>query len=135
MPAQTAGSSVIYYSALDTAPDLPAILTDGAGEPIDLTGATVTISIAYSRYSYFYSPTKRIVDESPCVIDPDQVLNKGLVRWTPSEGELQPPGEYQYFFQITYPSGGRQTIPANTYLPMIIRTPVGGFKENVSGAP
>lgn len=133
MPAQTAGSSVVYYSEGDTAPDLPAILTDGAGEPIDLTDAGVTISIAYGRYSYYYSPTKRIVNESLCVVDPDQVNNKGLVRWTPGAGDLSPPGSMQYYFQIIYPSGGRQTIPANTYLPMIIRTPVGGQAGNIGG--
>jgi hypothetical protein len=133
MPAQTTDVGVVYYSENDTAPELPAILRDGAGKPIDLTGATVTISIAYSRYSYYYSPTKRIVDRSPCEVDPDQVGNKGVVRWTPGEGELSPPGEYQYYFKVTYPSGGVQTIPPNTYLPMIIRTPVGGQEGNIGG--
>lgn len=133
MPAQTTGSSVVYYSEGDTAPDLPAVLTDGAGEPIDLTGATVTISIAYARYSYYYAPTLRIVDEGPCVVDLDQVNNKGLVRWTPQAGDLSPPGSFLYYFQVTYPSGGVQTIPPNTYLPMIIRTPVGGQRGKQGG--
>ena len=132
-PAQTVGSSAVYYSEKDTAPDLPAVLSDGAGEPIDLTGSSVTISIAYSRYSYYYSPTRRIVDRSPCVVDPDQINNTGLVRWTPGDGDLSPPGQYLYYFQVTYPGGGVQTIPPNTYLPMIIRTPVGGQEGNIGG--
>ena len=133
MPAQQMASSPVYYSENDTAPNLVSTLKDGAGERIDLTGCTVTISIAYSRYSYYYSPTRRIVDESPCVIDPDQVNNKGVVHWTPGAGELSPPGEFQYIFRVTYPDGGVQTIPPNTYLPMFIRTPVGGQESNIGG--
>jgi hypothetical protein len=45
-------------------------------------------------------------------------------------GDLDPAGQVLYQFVVTYGSGGVQTIPAYTWLPMVIRTPVGG-----SGGP
>ena len=70
-------------------------------------------------------------------MDPDQVANKGFVSWTPEpqdsteEGILSPPGEFLYTFEVTYQDGGVQTIPANTYQTMIIKTPVGGRSLNL----
>ncbi len=134
MPAQTQVAKTVYYVALDTAPDLQVCISDGSGA-IDLTGATVTIDIAYSRWNYYYSPTRKIVDGSACVVDPDQVTNKGWVSWTPGATDLQPPGEFLYRFNVTYPGGGEATYPPNTYNPMSIGTPVGGWGEAVTGAP
>ena len=133
MPAQTTPAKTQYYVEGDTAPPLRACLKDGEDNPIDLTGATVTISIAYSRETYYYNPTKRIVDESPCVIE-NQVTQKGWIRWNPGVGELSPPGEFRYTFQITYQDGSVQTVPPNTWMPLIIRTPVGG-QTLARGAP
>lgn len=126
MPAQNTAGETVYYVENDTAPDLAVILEDGDGNAVDLTGATVTISIAYARYSYYYSPYIRIVNESSCTVDPDQVTNKGRISWTPGVGELTPPGQFAYTFQVTWFDGTKQTFPPNTYLPMIIKTPVGG---------
>ncbi|GAG06963.1 unnamed protein product, partial [marine sediment metagenome] len=41
-----------------------------------------------------------------------------------------PPGQFLYTFQVTYPDGGQQTIPPNTYMPMVIRSTVGGLRED-----
>ena len=139
MPAQTSGATAQYYVEFDTAPDLRVCLRDGEKNPIDLTGSEVTISIAFAmpRGTYYTSPRKQIVERSPCVVDPDQTEdgNRGFVNWTPgAQGEddtLSPPGEFLYTFEVNYPGGGRQTLPANTYLPMIIKTPVGGRAANV----
>lgn len=129
MPAQTTASRVVYYSENDTAPDLVALLEDGDGNAIDLTGASVAITIAYAKADYFYQPTAKIVDAYACVPDPDQVTNTGIVRYTPAAGHLTPPGAFLYVFEVTYSGGGVQTLPANTYLPLIIRTPVSGSIE------
>lgn len=134
MPAQTISPKTVYYEALDTAPDLTVCIGDGSG-PVNLTGATVTIEIAYWKYSYYYSPTRRIVDGGACTVDPDQVTNKGWVSWTPQTSDLQPPGNFGYRFRVEYPSGGVAHYPVNTYLPMVITTPVGGWGESVTGAP
>jgi hypothetical protein len=135
MPAQTQAALTQYYSEGDTAPPLRATLRDGAGDPIDLTTVlSVKIFIAYSRPTYYYNPTIRIVDGAECIIE-NQVTNRGEVRWEPQVGDLTPPGAFEYVFGITYGDGSFQTIPPNTYLPLIIRTPVGGQLGKVTSAP
>ncbi len=126
MPAQVSNPKTAYYGKSDTAPDLRNRLDDGDGNPIDLTGATVVINIAYGTSPFYYRPTLRIVDGGACVPDADQVTNKGYVDWTPLAGELEPAGQFLYQYVITYSGGGVQTIPAFTWLPMVILTPVGG---------
>lgn len=137
MPAQTNQAGTVYYVEFDTAPPLAACLKDGNGDEIDLTGATVTISIAFSmpRGTYYTSPRDQIVFRSPVTVDPDQVNNKGDISWTPgaqgTDDALTPPGEFLYTFEVTYQDGTKQTIPANTYQTLIIKTPVGGRSLNV----
>jgi hypothetical protein len=136
MPAQSSKSGTVYFVEYDTAPPLTACLKDGNDDPIDLSGSTVTISVAFAmpRGTYYTSPRDQIVLKDPVDVDPDQVANKGWVSWTPgakgTDTTLSPPGEFLYTFQITYPNGGIQTIPANTYQTLIIRTPVGGRSFN-----
>ena len=139
MPAQTSGADTVYYVEFDTAPPLRACLKDGQGDPIDLTGSTVTITVAFAmpRGTYYTSPRDQIIVRSEVDVDPDQINNKGFVSWTPEpqdsteEGILSPPGEFLYTFEVIYQDGGKQTIPANTYQTMIIKTPVGGRSLNL----
>ena len=63
MPAQTATRRTAYYLELETAPPLRQQLVGNDGLPIDLTGHQVFITIAYRRWSYYYSPTEKIVDD------------------------------------------------------------------------
>ena len=101
----------------------------------------MTISIAFAMPSgtYYTSPRDQIVSYSPCVVDPDQTEegNRGWVSWTPGnrgpEDDLTPPGQFLYQFDVTYPDGGEQTIPPDTYLPMVIKTRVGGRAYNPGG--
>ena len=136
MPSQVAGSTAVYYIEFDTAPPLRACLKDGQDEPIDLTGASVTISVAFAmpRGSYYTSPRDNIVHNSPVTVDPDQVENTGFVAWSPGTvigtDALTPPGEFLYQFEVTYQDLTVQTIPPNTYLPMVIKTKVGGRANN-----
>ena len=137
-PAQKPQGGAVYYVEFDTAPDLEVCLKDGKDEPIDLTGSEVTISIAFAmpRQTYYTSPRKQIVQRSECVVDPDQSEEgrRGWVAWTPGSevdvDALTPPGQFLYQFEVTYPNGGLQTIPPNTYLPMVIKTKVGGRAYN-----
>ena len=139
MPAQTTQADTVYFVEFDTAPPLRQQLTDFQGDPIDLTGAEVTISVAFSmpRGTYYTSPRKQIIIRSAVVVDPDQVNNTGFVSWTPEpqdstlEGILSPPGEFLYTFEIIFQGGGKQTVPANTYFTLIIKTPVGGRSLNL----
>jgi len=137
MPAQTKSTGTVYYVEFDTAPPLRACLKDGSDDPIDLSGAEVTITVAFTmpRQTYYTSPRDQIVVRSPCVVDPDQVNNKGFISWTPgAQGEddaLTPPGDFLYNFEVTYQDGTRQTIPPISYQTMHIQTPVGGRSLNV----
>ena len=141
MPAQTTAAETVYYVEFDTAPDLVACLKDKFENPIDLTGANVTISIAFSmpRGNFYTSPRKQIVKRAEVDVDPDQTEGgrRGFISWTPEpqgseeEGILSPPGQFLYTFEVIFPSGGKQTIPANTYQTMIILTPVGGRSLNL----
>ncbi len=141
MPAQTTSAGTVYYVEFDTAPKLRACLKDGQGDPIDLSGATVTISVVFAmpRGTYYTSPRRQIITRAAVVVDPDQTEagNRGFVEWTPepqdspNEGILSPPGEFLYTFEVIYQDGGKQTLPANTYQTMIIKSPVGGRSLNL----
>ena len=141
MPAQTTKATTVYYVEYDTAPNLEVCLKDGDDNPINLLGSEVTISVAFAmpRGTYYTSPRDQIVKRSECVVlqeaDPPDLTLEGWVSWTPgAQGEddtLSPPGEFLYTFEVTYPGGGKQTIPANTYQTLIIKTPVGGRSLNV----
>ena len=142
MPAQATSAGTVYYSERDTAPPLRACLKDGQGNPIDLSQATVTFTMAFSmpRGSYYTSPRRQIITRSPCVVDNDQSEegNRGFVSWTPENREqdiLTPAGEFLYNFEVIYSDGGRQTIPANTYQTLIITSPVGGTDAAVGLGP
>ena len=137
MPAQTTSAETVYYVEGDTAPDLVACLKDKFENPIDLDQSIVTISIAWAmpRGSYYTSPREQIVTKSPCVVDPDQTEDgrRGFISWRPEnrpEDRLSPAGQFLYTFQVTFPSGQVQTIPANTYQTMIITSVVGGGGNN-----
>ena len=136
MPTQTPTNVSTFYAELDTAPPLRVCLRDGQGDPIDLSGATVVINVAYARWSHYYSPFRRIIDQQLCDVDPDQDNNKGFISFTPGTDEgvnaMTPAGSFHMTFEVTYQDGGVQTIPADTYLPLIIRSTVGGTRrENV----
>lgn len=136
MPAQSSAAPTVYYVEYDTAPPLRACLKDGSGDPIDLTGAEVTITVAFTmpRGTYYTSPRDQIVVRSPVTVDPDQIANMGWVSWTPgAQGEddaLTPPGDFLYNFEVTYQDGTRQTVPPISYQTMHIQTPVGGRSLN-----
>jgi hypothetical protein len=142
MPAQTVGATArtVFYVEFDTAPAMVTDLVDEETlEPINLTepGTTVVINVAWSspHGSYYASPRDRIINDQDCVIDPDQVTFPGRVRFTPGTefgvDAMSPPGQFNYQHEVTYgTSGGTQTVPANTYQPLVVRSAVGGRAFN-----
>lgn len=127
MPTQSDSPNVQFYVEGDTAPSLRAQIVDADGVGISLVNASaVTINIAPSRWDYYLSPIDRIVTDAACVIDPDQVTNRGYLDWFPSPGDLTPPGEYQYRFKVTWSDGTVQRFPQNETLKLVIRAEVGG---------
>jgi hypothetical protein len=126
MPAQTQTSGAAYYSENDTAPVLVRQLLDGNGDPYDLQEAAgVTITIAPSRYSHYYSPPTPIVDRGNAAVTNAAL---GYVSWEPQNGDLSPPGTYHYIFEVTWDDGTVQTFPPNGYESLIIRTKPGGLE-------
>ena len=131
MPAQTPTVGRAFYAQGDTYPPLRRRLLNGDGSPIDLgvtpNVADVVIDIAYSSYSYYYSPQRKIVDAGPCVVedqaDPESL---GYVQWFPQPGDLDTPGSHQFRFKIIWPSGEIQHVPANTYEVIHVTVPTGG---------
>ncbi len=129
MPTQTIGADTPEWAVGDTAPPLRVLLKDGAGEPLDgLDGATVVVNVAHSSYDYYYAPQNRIIDGSACVVDPDQVGNKGYITWTPSSDDLFLAGTFRFTFEVTFGDGSRQTIAPNATNTLIVRAPVGGMQ-------
>ena len=147
MPAQTKNvtARTVFYVEFDTAPAMVTDLVDvETGEPIDLTevGTTVVLNVAWAspHGSYYASPRDRIISQQACVIDPDQVANPGRVRYTPGSVQfvdaMSPPGAFNYQHEVTYGvSGGTQTVPANTYQPLVVRSKVGGRSFNAAPPP
>lgn len=127
MPAQTPTNvGTAYYSHNDTGPPLRRRLEEGDGSPMDLTNAdTVTIIISFARYSHYYSPYRPIVNRGPCQIEDPR--SDGWVFWVPQSGDLSPPGEFHFVFEVTWNDGTTQTVPAHTYETLVIRTKPGGF--------
>lgn len=126
MPSQATETGTAYYSENDRAPALRRQLVDGDGNPIDLSTATsVTIIIGRQRWSHYYSPYTRLVDRGVCNIEAG---TDGWVNWVPGDGELSPPGNYEFVFEITWPGGLPETVPPNSYETLIIKTKPGGVE-------
>ena len=130
MPAQSNATQTPEYAVGDTDPPLRVQLLDGDGTPIDLTGASVAINVAWSgRQSVFPYSTyfDRLIDGGSCTVDPDQTTYTGFLSWTPGANDLSEPGSFSYNFEVTFPGGWRRTItPAGTNT-LIIRPPLGGM--------
>ncbi len=142
MPTQTQRTPIQpFFIEGDTAPPIKQQLLEDDGTPVDLTGSTVTISIAFSfpRGSYYTSPRDQIVTRAPCVVVGDPT--EGNIEYHPrSEGDpddafppnllykddMAPPGEFLYFYQITQADSRTRHVPRSYYLPLKIKAPVGG---------
>ena len=127
MPAQTTAANTKYYGQNDTAPPLDDQLLDDDGNPLDLTGAEVYITIGWTKYSHYYSPQRAIVDRASCTIEGDPTL--GNVRWSPQAGDLEHPGSFDISYEIKYADDTVRTNPLPTYQHIFVRTPPGGRRE------
>ena len=96
--------------------------------PIDLTGHDVFIEIAYQRWSFYYSPTKKIVDTQITV----EAGVNGWVQYSPAPTDLVIAGEFLYKYRIEYNDATIQHVPPQRHLPMFIAASTGG---DPSGSP
>jgi hypothetical protein len=100
----------------DTAIPLTAILSDGTG-PLDLTGITVRFKMRGATLS-----TTKV--DSPAVPDPDQITNKGKVKYEWADSDVDTPGNFVGEFKLF--SGGKPlTFPnGSNYIQIEIGTGV-----------
>jgi Rib/alpha/Esp surface antigen-like repeat protein len=88
----------------DTSPQISAILQDGAGTAIDLTGANVRFHM------------KRIgaatasVDANATIVND----NAGSVKYVWISADTSVAGTYQAEFEVTYTDGSVETFPNDT---------------------
>ncbi len=142
MPSQTSRvQNQEFFIEGDSAPPISKQLFEDDGTPVDLTGSTVTVSIAFTlpRGSYYTAPREQIVTKAPCVVVGDPT--EGRVEYHPrkkgdpeddslpdvlNKDDMSPPGEFLFHFTITQVDNRTRHIPRQTYFPLKIKTPVGG---------
>jgi len=105
----------------DTLPNLPFTILEPDGvTPVDLTDAVVSMVVRVegsgpSAIPYF---------KKPCVLF-NQVTSTGQGIYDWDEGDTDSSGTYEYEFEIVFGDGNIQTVPANTYLQLIIVDDIG----------
>lgn len=98
----------------DTEPDWRTQLFDATGAPIDLTGATVRLHVTEERN------LNQVVIDAVAVPDPDQVGNRGWVNYVFIPADTGTPGRFWAEWEITFPSGGVQTVPTRGHDVLIV---------------
>lgn len=88
-------------AAGDTAPRIQAVLRDGAGDGVDLTGVNVRFQMRQPRGG------GEIIDASASVIDNEA----GVARYNWDESDTKELGRYRAEFVATYPDGTVETFP------------------------
>lgn len=86
----------------DTAPKISAVLKDAVGNPVDLTGATVTIQIQDD------DDTAARITDSVTILSP---ATDGAVEYDWSPPSPLVPGRYRVRFKATLAGGKRMSFP------------------------
>lgn len=90
----------------DLYPPVETVLRDGNGDPVDLTGATVTFSMTA------YGESVRKVDGAAVTGDTGGALDAtGVVEWHPTADDVDTLGTFKATWRVAYPSGKPQTFP------------------------
>lgn len=90
----------------DTQPAFQAVLEDGAGDPINLDGA----SVRFHMRAIGAASVK--VDAAASVI----LAVSGIVRYNWSADDTDTVGSYQAEFEVTYADASIETFPNNGYV-------------------
>ena len=90
----------------DTQPAMKVRLKDSAGNPANLTGASVQVAIQhYSQPAIKFNRDAYIADA---------VTGEVWLIWQPEETQVT--GLYRIEFRVTYQDGNRETFPNDGYL-------------------
>lgn len=99
-----------YIKQNDTQPAFQAVLQDGAGDPINLDGATVRFHMRAIG-----SNTAK-VDAAASVIS----ALSGIVRYSWDAADTDRIGSYQAEFEVTYSDSTIETFPNDGYVRVVI---------------
>ena len=98
----------------DTRPFLTATLFDGDGAAVDLTGASATFLLADNQGD--------LVFEKTAVVEPDQVANRGGLRYEWEAGDLATVGTYRGEFEVTFTDATKQSFPTRGHIWVKVHT-------------
>lgn len=91
----------------DTEPPLKATLEDGDGDPVDVSGATVTFHMKESRSG------QTVVDKPATLVNDGE---DGQVKYSWDGEDTEDAGEYDAEFEVEYGAGGVETFPNSGFL-------------------
>lgn len=89
-----------YLKQNDTSPTLDAILTNAAGEVVDVTNASVRFHMQR------LGATTLKIDAAATVVDGEA----GHVRYTLQPGDTDTPGSYKAEYEVTFLDGSVETF-------------------------
>ncbi len=104
-----------YTAAFDTKP-FEAALQDGAGNPVNLTGATVVFTMGEDG--------SRILRAPATLVNASQ----GEVRYSPTTFETSSAGNFPAEFNVTFSDGSIQTFPNDGYIQIHIKERTSGVE-------
>lgn len=102
-----------YLKQNDTAPTLDAILTNAAGDAVNVTGATVRF------HMQLLGETVLKVDAPAVVVDAEA----GHVRYVLQEGDTDTPGRYKAEYEVTFLDGSVETFTNTPTQLRVVITP------------
>lgn len=105
-----------YIKQGDLLPIMTATLADAHSDPVDLTGATVTL-----RMSNRATGENKISSGSCVVVD----ATAGAVSYAWVSGDTDTAADYDAEFRATFLGGKRETFPNDTDLLIRVVPPVG----------
>lgn len=107
------GTETIYAKKRDAGSFTPkTVLLDSAGNPVNLTGASVRFLMRSDEAS-----TPKVAAAAAIV----GAATNGEVRYTWVVNDLDTPGVYRAEWEVTYAGGAKETFPADGYIPVVIR--------------
>lgn len=99
-----------YIREGDTASDLADTLRDAAGEPVQINGAAVTLTLAPLRGGAL------IVDDAADNDDDGSLPQRGKVHYEWGAGETDDPGEYLGTWVVDFGGGNVQSYPNDGFI-------------------
>ena len=105
-------NSVLLLRVGDTLPVFDATITDEAGTPVDLTGATVTLEL---------TPFDAAGDMVPLTCSIVGAATAGRVRYAWQAGDTDTAVHYRGHLRCVFAGGGERLVPTAGFLTVWIR--------------